>query len=88
MDLFYYKKEDSTLEQDFFARTKTRLVPIEVKARRGTAKSMRTLIGSDAYPDIEYGIKLHAGNVGDENSIRTFPYFCSFLIKRYLSEQE
>lgn len=88
MDLYYFKKEDSTLEQDFFARTKTRLVPIEVKAKNGTAKSMRTLIASDAYPDIEYGIKLCAGNVGNENAIRTFPYFCSFMVKRYLSEQE
>lgn len=87
MGLFYYKKDDSTLEQDFFARTKTRLVPIEVKATNGTAKSMRTLISSSAYPDIEYGIKLCAGNVGNESGIRTFPYFCAFLLKRYLAEQ-
>ena len=88
MGLFYYKKDDSTLEQDFFARTKTRLVPIEVKAKSGTAKSMRTLIQSDAYPDIEYGIKLSSGNVGNEGNIRTFPHFCTFLLRRYLAEQD
>lgn len=88
MGLFYYKKGDSTLEQDFFARTKTRLVPIEVKAKSGTAKSMRTLIQSDAYPDIEYGIKLSSGNVGNEGNIRTFPHFCTFLLRRYLAEQD
>lgn len=38
--LFYYKKEDSTLEQDFFVRTQQNLIPIEVKAKRGTAKSL------------------------------------------------
>lgn len=62
--LFYYKKEDSTLEQDFFVRTQTQLLPVEVKAKRGTSKSLRTLISGDSYPDIEYGIKLSAGNVG------------------------
>jgi Predicted ATPase (AAA+ superfamily) len=37
-ELFYYKKENSTLEQDFFVRTKKTLVPVEVKAKAGTAK--------------------------------------------------
>ena len=33
--LFYYKKDNSTLEEDFFVRTRDRLVPVEVKARTG-----------------------------------------------------
>lgn len=82
--LYYYKKDDSTLEEDFFVRTHNTLVPVEVKATRGTAKSLRTLIGSDAYPDIEWGIKLTAGNIGFSDNIYTFPYFCSFLLKDYL----
>ena len=60
------------------------LVPIEVKATRGTAKSLRTLIQSKSYPDIQWGIKLTAGNIGYSDNIYTFPYFCSFLIKDYL----
>ena len=32
LGLFYYKKDNSTLEEDFFARTKDSLVPIEVKS--------------------------------------------------------
>lgn len=82
--LYYYKREDSTLEEDFFVRTKTRLVPVEVKATRGTAKSLRTLIGSERYPDIICGIKLTAGNIGYSDGIYTFPYFCAFLLKEYL----
>lgn len=62
--LYYYKREDSTLEQDFFVRTASALIPVEVKAQRGTAKSLRTLITSDKYEDIHYGIKFTAGNVG------------------------
>ena len=53
-DLFYYKRENSTLEEDFFVRSGSCLVPIEVKATNGTAKSMRTLISSDKYPDISW----------------------------------
>ena len=86
--LYYYKRDDSTLEQDFFVRTKKSLVPIEVKANNNRAKSLATLIGSDRYPDIRFGIKLCAGNIGLSNDIYTFPYFCTFLLKRYLSQSE
>lgn len=83
-DLFYYKRQDSTLEEDFFLRTIDNLVPIEVKAKNGTSKSLRTLIDSDKYNDISWGIKLVDGNIGVANNILTIPYFCAFLIKRYL----
>lgn len=83
--LYYYKREDSTLEQDFFVRTAESLIPIEVKARNGTAKSMRTLIDSERYPDIRCGIKFTGNNVGYHDGIYTFPYFCAFLLKRYLA---
>lgn len=32
LGLFYYKKENSTLEEDFFVKTKDELIPIEVKS--------------------------------------------------------
>ena len=83
-ELFYYKREDSTLEEDFFVRTKESLIPVEVKANCGRSKSLRTLISSEKYPDISYGLKLSAGNIGVSNGIYSFPYFCTFLIKRYL----
>lgn len=83
-ELFYYKRQDSTLEEDFFMRTRSRLVPVEVKARRGQSQSLRTLIESDKYADISWGIKLTAGNVGFANGILTLPYYCAFLLKRYM----
>ena len=82
--LYYYKKEDSTLEQDFFVRTADALIPVEVKAKNGTAKSMRTLISGEKYPDIRFGIKFTGGNIGYSDQVYTFPYFCAFLLKRYL----
>ena len=86
--LYYYKREDSTLEQDFFVRTANSLIPIEVKAKNGTAKSIRTLIANERYEDIHCGIKLTGGNIGFSDNIYTFPYFCTFLLKRYLAEAE
>ena len=84
--LYYYKREDSTLEQDFFVRTADSLIPVEVKAKNGNAKSMKTLIGSEKYSDIHCGIKFTGGNIGYSDSVYTFPYFCAFLLKRYLTE--
>ena len=83
--LYYYKREDSTLEQDFFVRTASALIPVEVKAKNGTAKSMRTLISSEKYADIHCGIKFTGGNIGYSDNIYTFPYFCAFLLKRCLA---
>lgn len=86
-DLFYYKREDSTLEEDFFLRTADALVPVEVKSTNNRAKSLRTLISSEKYGDIRWGVKLIHGNIGSDNGITTFPYFCAFLLRRWLKEQ-
>ncbi len=83
--LYYYKREDSTLEEDFFVRTMRSLIPVEVKATNGRAKSLKELIRSDKYEDIQYGIKFTGGNIGFGNDIYTFPYFLAFLLKRYLA---
>ena len=87
LGLYYYKKENATLEEDFFVRTKDELVPVEVKANRNRSKSLRQLISGDSYRDIHWGIKLADSNIGIEDGIYTFPYFCSFLIKRYLAKK-
>ena len=84
LGLYYYKKENATLEEDFFVRTKDELVPVEVKANRNRSKSLRQLISGDSYGDIHWGIKLADSNIGIEDGIYTFPYFCTFLLKRYL----
>lgn len=84
--LFYYKRQDSTLEEDFFLRTRDSLVPVEVKAANGTSKSLQSLIKGEKYTDIRWGIKLINGNIGYYNDVLTVPYYCSFLLKRYLKE--
>ena len=84
--LYYYKRDDSQLEEDFFVRTKEELLPLEVKAGTNKSKSLSTLINGEKYADIRHGLKLSAGNIGEANGIFTFPYFCAFLLKRYLAQ--
>lgn len=85
-ELYYFKKDNSTLEEDFFVRTKKSLVPVEVKSQNGRSRSLSELIKNPRYQDITHGIKLCNANIGFENCIFTFPYFCAFLLKRYLKD--
>ena len=85
-DLYYYKNEKSTLEMDFFIRDASSLIPVEVKASDNATASLKALIEKDRYPDIKYGIKLCNRNVGFNGKFYTFPYFCTFLLKRYILE--
>ena len=87
LGLYYYKKENATLEEDFFVRTKDVLIPVEVKSNNDRSKSLATLIKNENYIDIKRGIKLGDFNIGYANNIYTFPYFCAFLLKRYLKKQ-
>lgn len=87
LGLFYYKKENSTLEEDFFVRTQNDLIPVEVKSNSNQSKSLSTLIKNENYKDITYGIKLGVFNVGHANDIYTFPYFCVFKLKEYLQKK-
>lgn len=86
LGLFYYKKDNSTLEEDFFVRSKNELIPVEVKSNNDSSKSLTALIKNDRYADIKHGIKLGDFNVGVANNIYTFPYFCVFMLKAYLQK--
>ena len=86
--LYYYKKDEGILEQDFFIRSKNELIPIEVKAKSGKAKSMIILINDPKYKDVKHGIKFSNNNIGYDNSIITFPYFCAFMLRRYMEKQK
>lgn len=86
LGLYYYKKENSTLEEDFFVRTSDELIPVEVKSNNDRSKSLSSLIKNENYADIHHGIKLGNFNIGCSNNIYTFPYFCSFMIKAYLKK--
>ncbi len=85
--LYFYKNEKSTIEMDFFIRDKDSLIPVEVKANDNATVSLNKLIDSDTFKDIKYGIKLCNKNIGFNGKFYTFPYFLTFLLKRYLKEK-
>ena len=84
LGLYYYKKDNSTLEEDFFVRSTNELIPVEVKSNNDKSKSLEVLIKNKNYSDISHGIKLADLNIGCANNVYTFPYFCAFMIKKYL----
>ena len=71
---------------DFFIRDRNSLIPVEVKANDNSQISLNYLIESNKYKDIKYGIKLCNKNIGFNGKFYTFPYFMTFLLKRYLRE--
>lgn len=86
--LFFYRNEKSTVEMDFFIRDAQSLIPLEVKAQDGATASLNKMIAdNEHYPDIHYGIKLCNKNIGFNGKFYTFPYFLTFLLKRFLSEK-
>lgn len=84
--LYYFRNEKSTLKMDFFVRSADSLIPIEVKANDNASASLRNLTGKDKYPGIKVGIKLCNGNIGFNGSFYTFPYFLTFLLKKFIKE--
>lgn len=85
-DLYFYKNERGTIKMDFFIRDANSLIPLEVKANDNATVSLNNLI--DNCKDINYGIKLCNKNIGFNGKFYTFPYFTTFLLKRYLREKQ
>ena len=87
-NLYYYSSDKPALEMDFFVRDAKSLIPIEVKAKDNPTASLNNLLKDDKYPDIRFGIKLGYKNIGFNGKFYTFPYFLTFLLKRFLKERE
>lgn len=86
--LYFYRNEKGTLKMDFFIRDADSLVPVEVKAMDGATISLNNLIDQVKYADIRYGIKLGYKNIGFNGKFYTFPYFLTFLMKRFMREKD
>lgn len=82
--LHFYKNADSTIELDFVIRVKNDIVPIEVKRNRGRSKSLNSIL--KLKNGIKFGVKLTNGNIGYEDNKFTFPYYLTFLLKRFFKE--
>ena len=87
MPLYYWKRGESTLEEDFFVRDEESLIPLEVKGGSNRSKSLRELVDSPKYPQVRWGIKLADANIGFADNVLTMPWFCAFLIPRMLKPE-
>ena len=86
--LFYYNTDKPALEMDFFIRDADSLIPVEVKANDGATASLNKLLKENKYSDVKYGIKLCYKNIGFNGQFYTFPYFLTFLLKRFVAERK
>lgn len=84
--LYYYSSDKPYLEMDFFVRSADSLIPVEVKAKDGATASLNNLLKREKYSDIKYGIKLGHLNIGFNGKFFTFPYFLTFLLKRFIRD--
>ena len=82
--LCYWRRDESKLEMDFFLRREDELVPVEVKGGNAGTHSLNEMIRSDKYPEISWGIKLADANIGFSDGKLTMPWFCAFLLDRFL----
>lgn len=85
--LYFFRRENPSIEMDFFVRDADSLVPVEVKARDGATASLNNLIKWNSYADVRYGVKFGYKNIGWNGSFYSFPYFLAFLLKRFLKER-
>ena len=81
----YYFQKDSGLELDFLMRYQGECVALEVKAKSGKAKSLRTVLNNKNVYHINNAIKLGRYNVGREKEVFTIPLYMGFLVKDNLA---
>ena len=83
--LYYFQKE-SGLELDFLVRFKGECVVLEVKAKSGKTKSLKTALNNKNVYHLNNAIKLGQYNIGRKDEILTIPLYMGFLIKDKLTE--
>ena len=83
--LFYFQKE-SGLELDFLIRFKGECVVLEVKAKSGKSKSLKTVLKNKSVYHVDHAIKLGKYNVGRDQELLTIPLYMGFLIRDKLTE--
>lgn len=87
-DLFFYKDGKSKIQMDFIIRDEKSIIPVEVKASDNATYSLNKLIDEKQHKNIKYGIKLCNKNIDFNGKFYTFPYFMTFMLKRFLKEKQ
>ncbi len=73
--LFYYSKENSTLEIDFFVQKETQIVPIEVKAETNVkSKSLSTILQNN---EEMFGVRFSMNPYRQQERMVNIPLYCA-----------
>lgn len=82
-ELFFYLSKDSTEEFDFLIQVKNKVVPINVKPKKGQKKKLKVVMNNK---NLSFVIQFSRDNIGFNGKIFTFPYSLSFLLRRFFNE--
>lgn len=78
----YYFRKSSGLEIDFVISYLGYSTLIEAKAKKGNAKSSKTIMNNKEHYGVTKLIKFGDYNITQQNDILTLPYYLSFLLNR------
>ena len=73
----YFLSEDGSKEIEFLISKDASVIPIEVKANRGSTNSLNYFLRDEK---INYGIKLSSGNIGFQDKKLSLPLYMAMFI--------
>lgn len=76
-DLHYWINDKGNIEIEFLLEKDASVVPVEVKAKRGSTASLNKLLEQD---NVRYGYKLSAGNIGVTGKKITLPLYMAMFL--------
>lgn len=86
LPVYYYSKDNSTLEIDFMVQSDDKVLPVEVKAEENTkAKSLRTFVTSDFSQYHLTGVRLSMNDYEQQSWMVNVPLYCA---EAFFSERE
>lgn len=75
--LYYYRKDDASVEIEFVLTQQTHPLPVEVKAKSGRTQSLNTVL---TWEGIEEGYKFGMCNVGIDGKKVTMPLYMAMFL--------
>jgi len=75
--LWYYMKDDNSIEIEFLLERDARPIIVEVKAKKGSTESMNKILNQK---DVPFGYKLSGGNVGVVDAKITLPLYMGIFL--------
>lgn len=75
--LYYYRPQNGELEIEFLLVKDAKVIPVEVKANRGSTVSLNKLLEEKT---IQQGYKLTAGNIGVQGKKITLPMYMAMFL--------